>query len=83
MHMAEPINLLVKDLALDVCVCGRGEPLPVIHRKRRFGWSNKIPTTVFPKYGAGSMVHVHSTSPLALFHAVLECYQCSGYNRNR
>ena len=69
-----------KDLAVDACVWGIKEPLPVMHPNRRFGWANRIPTTVFPRYGAGSMGHVHSASPLALFHAVLECYQCSGYN---
>lgn len=61
-------------------VWGVKEPLVSTHSLKRYGWKNAIITTVFPRYGAGSMGHVNPTSPIGLYHALLEGYQASGYN---
>ncbi|MBM4030679.1 MAG: hypothetical protein FJ291_02715 [Planctomycetes bacterium] len=61
-------------------VWGVKEPRTSDDKLKRYGWKNAIVTTVFPRYGAGSMGHVNATSPVALYHALLEGYQASGYN---
>jgi len=61
-------------------VWGVKEPRTSDDRLKRYGWKNAIITTVFPRYGAGSMGHVNARSPIGLYHALLEGYQASGYN---
>lgn len=61
-------------------VWGVKEPLVSSHPLKRYGWKNAVATTVFPRYGAGSMGHVNPTSPIGVYHALLEAYQASGYN---
>lgn len=61
-------------------VWGVKEPRTSDDKLKRYVWKNPIITTVFPRYGAGSMGHVNPTSPIGLYHALLEGYQASGYN---
>lgn len=74
-----------KPLVADTCVWGVKGPFVSnesyeMFRSKRFGWKNKIPTTVFPRYGAGNMGHVRHVSPLGVFHAVTESYLAGNYN---
>ncbi|HUT32057.1 MAG TPA: glycoside hydrolase domain-containing protein [Planctomycetota bacterium] len=61
-------------------VWGVKEPRTSDDKLKRYGWKNAIITTVFPRYGAGSMGHVNPTSPVGVYHALLEGYQASGYD---
>ncbi len=55
-----------------------------VRRYGRIGWKmkrykgNPVFTTIFPRYGAGSMGHVHTKSPLGVYHALVEAYLASG-----
>jgi len=69
-----------RDVAEAAHVWGIHGPFLSTHERSRRGWQNPIPLTVFPRYGAGSMGHVHSASPVAIYHALLEGYQTSGYD---
>ena len=69
-----------KPLALDASVWGVKGPFLSTYRRYKPGWANTVMSTVFPRYGAGSMGHVRTVSPIGVYHAASECYLASGYN---
>ncbi len=66
--------------ALASRVWGSSGPKLSTDPRKSYGWQNKIISPVFPRYGAGTVGHIHSTCPLGLFHACIEGFQAAGYD---
>jgi hypothetical protein len=69
-----------RPLAIDNCVWGQRGPIQIGEPFHVFAWKNRVPTTVFPRFGAGILNHVQSDSPLGIYQVQIEAYTASGYN---